>query len=333
MADQVVSVIIRAKDEASGELKRFDSNLNNLALGVTAAAGIFAAAGGSLVAFASQAAQRANEFLVMGQKIGESTENVSRLQFAAEQADVPLESFSQGLKFIQRNAADAATGSGQAVDAFKTLGIDVKDANGNVKPASDLLGEVADRFVTLKDGSQKTALAIQLFGRAGADMIPLLNQGSQGIDELKRKADELGITVSTAAGVLGDEFGDNLRALQDQIQGLKTSIAVALLPQMIELVKQAQVIVSGVIQWVQAHEPLIRAVMDTAKQMVVLAATIGAVTLALGGLQSAMNATSIAAFATSKGGIAALAVGLGLLLTKLNEAHEKSLQPFKLSLG
>ena len=82
---------------------------------------------------------------------------------------------------------------GEQSAAFKALGISVQDANKNLKSSDQVLLEVANAFSKFEDGTTKTALAIAIFGRAGADLIPLLNQGADGIRKMQEQAQRLGL--------------------------------------------------------------------------------------------------------------------------------------------
>ena len=90
----------------------------------------------------------------------------------------------------------AGTASEGNPNAFKKLNIDLKDSSGQLQATDKVLAQIADRFKSMPDGPQKTALAMQLFGRQGKDMIPFLNQGSAGLAELNKKAHELGVTFN-----------------------------------------------------------------------------------------------------------------------------------------
>lgn len=105
--------------------------------------------------------------------------------------------------------------------AFDKLGIELTDDTGKTKDFNAILFEVADKFKTMPDGVEKTALSMELFGRSGKDMIKVLNQGSAGIKALEAQADKLGITLTdkTVAGFARMvEAGKKLKENQDAIK-------------------------------------------------------------------------------------------------------------------
>jgi TP901 family phage tail tape measure protein len=121
--------------------------------------------------------------------------------------------------------------------AFAALGINVRDAGGHLKPMAELIGEVADKFQTMAPGAQKNAIAIQLFGRSGLQLLPFLNRGSAGIEELKKKAESLGIVIGDKQAAA---FKKSIAAQREHtaaMQGLQIQIGAYVLPIMDKLIE------------------------------------------------------------------------------------------------
>lgn len=202
-----------------------------------------AGVGLAAVAAAATAAATAMAFAVKGsidhadalsktaQKAGVATEALSRLEFAAKLSDLSIEQLAGGLQKLSRNMVDVATGStGPAAAAFAALGISVKDASGNVRASQEVFADVADRFVRMEDGATKTALAIQLFGKSGADLIPLLNSGRDGLKAMADESDRLGLTISTKTGRAAEAFNDTLTRVGQILAGVVNKVMEAALP-------------------------------------------------------------------------------------------------------
>ena len=170
--------------------------------------------------------------------LGMTTEQVSQYAYAADLAGVSQEELGASTAKLARLVADAAAGGKTASEVFASMGLDVRDANGEVKGSSTILGEVADKFASYKDGVEKTALAQEIFGKSGARLIPFLNQGSAGLADLAREADLLGITLTDSAGKSAEQFNDNLTRLQKAKEGLGRQIAEKLLPTLETLTNQ-----------------------------------------------------------------------------------------------
>jgi hypothetical protein len=164
------------------------------------------------------------------EKTGLAVEQFSRLEFAAKQAGVGTDQLTSGIEKFAKSAEAAASGSGKQAEAFAAIGVKVKDSTGHLKPMNDLLSEVADKFESYKDSAEKTALAQALFGKAGADLIPLLNEGSKGIKEYSDRLDELGGTLSEKDTAKAEEFHHKLNELQTVLGGLWKSLVTEILP-------------------------------------------------------------------------------------------------------
>ncbi len=102
--------------------------------------------------------------------------------------------YQQALKAVEEQEEIVEGLSDQAGKALKTMGIATRDANGNMLPAIEILGNVADHFEKMPNGLEKTRLSMQLFGRtAGPEFYKLLNKGRDGLQETMDKAKEYGL--------------------------------------------------------------------------------------------------------------------------------------------
>ena len=176
------------------------------------------------------------------QKTGLSIESFSRLEFAAKNAGVGTEQLASGLEKFAK-AAEAATKPGtEQARAFAAIGVSVTDASGQIKPMEELLDEVADKFASYKDGAEKTALAQVLFGKSGADLIPLLDQGSKGIAAFGDRAQELGVVLDERTTKAAEAFDTKMVEVHAVADAFWQVVAGQLLP---TLAKVADAFVSG----------------------------------------------------------------------------------------
>ncbi len=155
----------------------------------------------------------ADEMNKLSQRTGVATEALAQLRFAAKLSDVSSTELSTGLKKLNVAISEGLAGDKAKVEAFKNLGITLRDTNGQVKSADQVLLGIADAFAGAKDGATKTAYAVALLGKAGDQMIPLLNGGGAAIREMMDKADRLGLTISKDFAGRAEEFNDNLQLL------------------------------------------------------------------------------------------------------------------------
>lgn len=164
------------------------------------------------------------------QKIGIPVEQLTALQHAADLSDVSAETLTKALGKLSKTTLDAAQGSTTAVAAYQALGISFRDSTGHMKSVGDLLPQIADKFAMMKDGTAKTALAMQILGRAGADLIPMLNGGSAGLKEMTDEARQLGLIISGDTAITAENFNDNLTRLKDVLRGVVVRLTANILP-------------------------------------------------------------------------------------------------------
>ena len=113
---------------------------------------------------------------------------------------------------------------------LSALGIKTKDVNGGLLSNKEVLYSVADAFAKMENGAQKTKLAVEIFSKTGADMIPLLNGGAEGFRQMDEMAQKLGLTMSDETAKSAEAFNDNLDLLSMGSQGVARGIAAELLP-------------------------------------------------------------------------------------------------------
>lgn len=233
--------------DAGGKAEgRFES-LANAATVVGTAIAAAATAAAAMVTASVNAADAAGE---AAQSAGITTEEFTRLKYAM-QFDVSPEALGQTFKFLNGAMYEAAAGTGKAADTFAALGIAVKNQDGTLRNSHDVLLELADSFQGMEDGARKTALAVDVFGRSGDDIIPFLNNGAAGIRTLEGEADALGVTLSGGTAAAAGHLSDQFLKMQSAVSGAGNSLMADLLPaltvvteQMVEAAKSPGVIMA-----------------------------------------------------------------------------------------
>jgi len=193
------------------------------AIGFTAVATAAAAASVAIGIGIKHALDHADALGKSAQKAGVAVEALSRLEYAGKLADVSLESLTGGLQKLSKSMVEVAGGKGPAA-AFQALGIAVKDGLGNLRDGDQVFADVADRFSRMEDGALKTALAIKIFGKSGAELIPLLNEGRDGLAAMAAESDRLGNTISTDTANAAEKFNDTLTKIQTSLNGVFNKI-------------------------------------------------------------------------------------------------------------
>lgn len=191
---------------------------------------MFAAGVGVAGLLVKQSIDSADALYKLSQQTGVAIGTLSELQYVANLSGVSLEQLTVSIGKLNKNIAEAARGEGEAKRAFDALGISVVDAEGKMKTADEVMAEVADKFKGMEDGAAKTGLAMMIFGKSGASMIPMLNQGSDGMNRLREEARALGATLTEEVGKQAEELNDNLSRLNQVKKGLANQITAAVLP-------------------------------------------------------------------------------------------------------
>jgi hypothetical protein len=213
----------KGMDEAVGLMKSSTQKMESFAKTAGASiAGYFAL--DNLQNSIKQSLDLADSIGKMSQKIGMSVDDLYSLQAAGRLSDIALQDIGKSVLKLNKNLGEISMGGGKdAQNALENLGISSKDVNGHIKDSNTILLEVADRFKDMPNGVAKSTLAMQLFGKSGADMIPLLNGGSEAIKEFNGHMDK---TTTDAA----ERFNDSFTRIGLSIDGAKVKLLTSMVP-------------------------------------------------------------------------------------------------------
>lgn len=193
-----------------------------------AVTGLGVLAGAAALKSASAYTTTAKEVAKLQRTLGGSVEDASRWRFAAQQAGLSADDFARSIGLLSKNIA---------AGKVDKLGIQTRDAAGNLKPLGDLLPVIADKFKGMENGAQKNALAMQLFGRSGLALLPFLNRGSAGLGELRKKADELGVTLNEKSLEAMRKNVAQTREFKASLEGLEVKLGQGVIPILTEAAK------------------------------------------------------------------------------------------------
>jgi hypothetical protein len=239
-----------------GQESKVSGSLDKLKKAAIAAAAAFVT--GKLAQGVNQlvndTAQLGDTIAKTSKQIGVNAQALQELQFAANIAGASNQDVTTGLRVLQKNMLEAADGTKSYVDDFKKLGVSVKDGNGRLKSAEELLPELADGFQNLATDTERTALAQTLMGRSGTKLVPLLNEGTDAINAQRMRAQELGGVLDTELLGLSEELIDAQTEQRAAFQGIRNTIAKILIPIWIEFFDRARDVA------VELRGPVVRAV-------------------------------------------------------------------------
>ncbi len=196
-------------------------------------------------------AENAERLSLASQELGIGTDALQKYEYAAKLAGVSTGELDLSLRFLLRNMSQAAEGSKEASKGFQQLGISVKGANGHVKTVEEALPEIAEKFKNIEDPAKRVRIAMELFGRAGARMVPFLLKGKEGLAELGDEAESFGSVLSEQQIEIGEGFLHSVRAIGQFFQGIKNAVAIP-------LIKHLDVIANKMREWMKLNGELIR---------------------------------------------------------------------------
>ncbi len=239
----------------------------------------------------------------MSRRTGISVEALSELGFAAEQSGADLQVLEKGVRTLQRSINDAERGLSTAEDAFSDLGLTAEQLRGLTPEEQFKL--VAEALSRIEDPSKRAALAMQLLGRAGTQLLPLLQNGARGIEELQEQARSLGLTVSTETAKDAALLNDTLNILWRVLKQGVFVIGSALAPTVIDLTNAVVRAAVTATQWVRENKALVVTVAKVAAGV----AAAGVAIIGLGLLIAGVGAV----FGVLAGAVGAVGTALGFI--------------------
>lgn len=222
-------------EKAKKKLKDFAGAIKNtmakVGKAMLAVKAVVAAVGAATGAFLVGIASNIDRVTKSSEQLGLTTAQLNKLEHAANLSGVKIEDLSMAVRLLSKNMGDMVSGAASpAVKSFEAMGIAVKDAQGVMRPTMAILEEVADKFKHMEDGAQKTAIAMYLFGESGAKLLPLLNQGKEGLRTMGAEAEKLGLVFSTKASKEAVRFQDNVTKLKAAFTGFLNILGERLFP-------------------------------------------------------------------------------------------------------
>lgn len=181
---------------------------------------------------------------------GVAVENLQKWHAVAGMAGVSTEDVNNSMVKLNKSLFGAANGEKKSAALFKSMGIAVRNADGSIRRIDDVLPQVAEAFDRTQDPATRTAMAMTLFGKSGAKLIPILAKG-KGLSEALAEAQRKGIVVSESSIAAMDDLGDNMGMLGTQVRGIAGNIMGELAPSLTPLVQ-------GFSEWLATNKDLIK---------------------------------------------------------------------------
>ncbi len=325
VSDRLTAALKRAERK----LKAFGESVRSLGLRLAGLGGAALAPLAGAVKLFSSAGDILDK---MSLRTGVSVEALSELGFAAEQSGADLQTLENGVRVMQRTLNDADRGLATAQDALADLGLAADDLRG-LSPEQQFK-TLAEAISRIEDPSKRAAVAMQVFGRAGTKLLPLIEGGVDGIEALQAQARSLGLTISTEtakdAALLNDTMNILFRVLK---QGVFI-IGSALAPTVIKLSDVITRVVVTASDWVKQNKAVLVSAAKIAAGILLAGLALVGIGLAItivaagfGGLATAVTAAGavLGAILSPIGLVVAGVVGLGVAIVRYTDAGGQAL--------
>lgn len=204
------------------------------AVGAAAATATVAGAKATIDA-AKAGAQYADTLLTQSTVTGISTDKLQEYAYAAELVDVSIDTLTGALAKNTRSMSSARTGTGAAADAYAKLGVEVTDANGDLRNSEEVFWDVIDALGNVENETERDALSMELFGRSAQELNPLIEAGADRLAELGKQARDAGAVLSGDTLQAYGAFDDQLRLLENNAGAAKNALGTLLLPALTDL--------------------------------------------------------------------------------------------------
>jgi hypothetical protein len=226
-----VSLYVNSSPLTKG-LRAVSSHMQSFGTSIAKIGGMMMGAGGAvltpLIGMAKGFADAGSAIADMSARTGVSAENLSALGYAAGMTGASMEDVEKAIRKMQQHGMGA-----------------------------NQIGAVADKLAAMTDPAQRTAYAMEVFGKSGAALIPMLSGGSAGLEEFRKEAERLGVIMSSKDAAAADALGDAMDKVKATLKGVSNQIGAALAPAVTWLAETLATAATGLIQFVRHNRQII----------------------------------------------------------------------------
>jgi hypothetical protein len=223
------SIADGAKDVSKGfdtiarEAQKFSRNIILVGAAVAGAAA-------AIFGLSKASADLVDQQFDAAKALGLTLQEYGRLRFAFEQSGASAEQFGTTMNRLNVRINEAAQGTGLGAELFRRYGIRVKDASGNVRSAEAIFADLSEVFKKLPEGAERSALAIQLFGRSGAAAVQVLSIGKEALTAFGAEAERLGLVLTDVEVQIGTKFNDAFDRTTRVVDALRLRLGLLFAP-------------------------------------------------------------------------------------------------------
>ena len=194
------------------------------------------ALGGAFVKGAMDVSDYGSEVNDMSQKLNMSAKGFQEWRYILGQSGVDIGVLQGGMKKLSESAVAGS-------DSFKTLGISQEQLA--TLSTEELFNTTIAQLSEMEAGNERTALAADLFGRSATELLPILNEGADGIEAMRKQAEDYGLVMSDEAVAASDAFGDSVSLMKQTLTGLKNRMMADFLPALTQVTDGLALLFTG----------------------------------------------------------------------------------------
>ena len=186
------------KTSMNGMLQ-LDTTTVAVAGGFAAVAAAIVKADKALISMTKEAASNADDLLTLASVTGTTTDSVQELNYMADLTDVSFDRIKDSLKETTNKMQEAATGTGDAYEAYKRLKVEITNTDGSLRSAQDVFYDTIDALGDMKNQTERDALAMDLMSESAQELNPLIELGSEKMQEYAQEAHDMGYVLDKDA--------------------------------------------------------------------------------------------------------------------------------------
>ena len=317
----IIEVLLDS-NKLNKQLRAVEDNFKRVGGNILKAGAGFTAFGAALVAPLVAASKAFVDFGDTVDKIsartGAGAEFISALGFAAEQSGADIQTLEKAIIGQQRTINDLNQGLATAADSYEVLGLTAKDLVG--LGVEDSFTLIAQRLSEVQDPSLRAATALEIFGKAGQRLIPLLNGGEAAIKQYIDQANKAGLVISQQDAKAAADLADALNLAQRALRGLQLKIGASLAKQFTLIIDKVTEYVVKSQRFIEQNRGLVKSALQVGAGLIAAGVALSAIGLSFIALGASVGAfativsTSISILGTLAGAVTTLG---GILVTFL----------------
>jgi len=290
---------------------------SSMALAGTAVSAAGSAIVGPIFASAAAFASVGSALDDMSKRTGVAAESLSVLQFAAEQTGTDMAGVESAVKKMQKAIFAASNGSDEAAKSLAMVGLSAQDLSG--MSADQQIGKIADGLIAIRDPGDRDAIAMDIFGKAGTDILPMLEQGSAGMAAFAAEAKRLGLVMDSETAAKADALGSAIGSMSAAMKMAFIQIGSSLAPSLTRVSQLFGLVAAAAGKFISENQALITTALKVGGALVVIGGGLAGIGLSLKGLSGAIGLvlSGFGLFSALASPVLLVAAGIGAAVVAL----------------